>query len=55
MSMSSRSKLMSESWHFLREQKKLFLLPIVVFLVILGLLLVFAQASALSPFVYSLF
>jgi hypothetical protein len=40
---------------FLRERKKWWLAPIVVFLLLLGALLVFAKGSALAPFIYSLF
>jgi len=40
---------------FLKEQKKLWLLPIVVVLLLFGLLLVFAQTSVLAPFIYTLF
>jgi hypothetical protein len=40
---------------FLRENKKLWLLPIAVSLVLLGTLLVFAQSSALAPFIYTVF
>jgi hypothetical protein len=47
--------VMGELWAFLRERKKLWLLPIVVVLVLVGGLLVFAQGSALAPFIYSIF
>jgi drug/metabolite transporter superfamily protein YnfA len=46
---------MNEVWLFLQENKKLWLLPIIVVLVLMGALLVFAQSSALAPFIYSLF
>ncbi len=44
-----------EVWQFLRENKKLWLLPIVAALLLLGALLVFAQTSALAPFIYTIF
>ena len=44
-----------ELWAFMRERKKLWLLPIVVVLVVVGGLLVFAQGSVLAPFIYSIF
>ena len=47
--------LASEVWMFLRQNKKLWLLPIVVVLLLLGALLVFAQSSALAPFIYTIF
>ena len=47
--------LASEVWAFLRQNKKLWLLPIVVVLLLLGALLIFAQSSALAPFIYTIF
>ena len=44
-----------EFWEFLRERKKWWLLPIVLFLVILGALLVLTEGSAIAPFIYTLF
>jgi Family of unknown function (DUF5989) len=40
---------------FLRQNKKLWLLPIIALMLLLGGLLVFAQGSALAPFIYTLF
>ena len=40
---------------FLRQNKKLWLLPIVLVLLLLGALLIFAQSSALAPFIYTIF
>ena len=47
--------LAAEVWMFLRQNKKLWLLPIVLILLLLGALLVFAQSSALAPFIYTIF
>ncbi len=47
--------LAAEIWMFLRQNKKLWLLPIIVVLFLLGALLVFAQSSALAPFIYTIF
>ena len=47
--------LINEFTMFLRQNKKLWLLPIVITLVLLGALLVFAQSSALAPFIYTVF
>ena len=46
---------LSELWAFLRQRKKLWLLPMIVVMVILGSLLIFAQTSILAPFIYTLF
>ena len=47
--------IIKEFWQFLRERKRWWLAPIVIFLLALGVLLVFAKGSALAPFIYSLF
>jgi hypothetical protein len=47
--------IIKEFIQFLRERKKWWLMPIVLFLLLLGALLVFAKGSALAPFIYSLF
>ncbi|MBB3212467.1 hypothetical protein FHW67_001747 [Herbaspirillum sp. Sphag1AN] len=46
---------LSELWSFLRKRKKLWLLPMIVVMVLLGALLIFAQTSILAPFIYTLF
>lgn len=51
----SGARVLSEFVQFLREEKKYWLLPIVIVLVLFGLLIVFAQSSALAPFIYTLF
>jgi hypothetical protein len=47
--------LVVEFWQFLRVRKKWWLLPIVVVMAMVGALLVFAQGSALAPFIYTIF
>jgi len=47
--------MLSEVWLLLRTRKKLWLLPIVIVLLLFGVLLVFAQSSALAPFIYTIF
>ncbi|MGF1546680.1 MAG: DUF5989 family protein [Thiotrichales bacterium] len=47
--------LLKDLWDFMRERKKFWLLPIMLLLVVLGALLVFAQGSAVAPFIYTLF
>lgn len=42
-------------WDFLRVRKLWLLSPIIVVLLLLGLLLVLVQGSALAPFIYTLF
>ena len=40
---------------FLKERKKWWLIPIILSFIIIGLLLIFAEASTIAPFVYPLF
>jgi len=47
--------LISDLWAFMRERKKFWLAPIMLLMVLLGALLVFAQGSAIAPFIYTLF
>jgi hypothetical protein len=51
----ARFSLAREFWDFMRVRKKLWLLPLIVLMVLVGVLLVFAQGSALAPFIYSIF
>ena len=47
--------LLHEFWQFMKERKKWWLGPIVFMLLLLGLLMVLTQSSAVAPFVYALF
>lgn len=47
--------ILAELWAFMRVRKKWWLGPIIVMLVLLGLLVVFTQGSAVAPFIYTLF
>lgn len=47
--------VLAELWDFMKTRKKFWLVPIVVVMLLLGALLVFAQSSAIAPFIYTLF
>lgn len=51
----AKLSILREFFSFLRQEKKFWLAPIVVILVLFGLLILFAQSSALAPFIYTLF
>jgi hypothetical protein len=51
----SQSGIVGELWGLLRERGKWWLLPVILFMLIVGTLLVFAEGSALAPFVYTIF
>jgi hypothetical protein len=42
-------------WEFMKVRKKFWLAPIIIVLLLLGALLVFAQGSAVAPFIYTIF
>ena len=53
--MESNKSLLVELWDFLKVRKAWWLAPIIIMLVLVGILIVFGQSSAVSPFVYALF
>jgi hypothetical protein len=48
-------EFLRDLWAFMRERKKFWLAPIILVLLLLGVLIVFAQGSAVAPFIYTLF
>jgi hypothetical protein len=46
---------MQDLWDFMRERKKFWLAPIILVMLLLGVLIVVAQGSAVAPFIYTLF
>jgi hypothetical protein len=48
-------EFIKELWVFLRVRKKLWLAPIIFFIVLIGWLLIAAQGTVLAPFIYTLF
>jgi hypothetical protein len=49
-----RRGLLGELWGFLKENKKWWLLPILIVLLVFGLLIVLS-GTGLAPFIYTLF
>ncbi|MCG8469341.1 MAG: DUF5989 family protein [Gemmatimonadetes bacterium] len=47
--------LVRELWDFMKVRKKWWLAPVLIVLLMVGTLLVFAQGSALAPFIYTIF
>ncbi len=52
---ASRLGVVGEVFRFLWKRKLWWLMPMIVILVLFGLLLVFAQATGIAPFIYTLF
>lgn len=48
-------ELMQDMWAYMKVRKKFWLLPIIIALLLLGVLIVFVQGSAVAPFIYTLF
>ena len=49
------SSITSELWAYMRERNKWWLLPIIITMLLVGILLILAQTSALGPFIYTIF
>ena len=47
--------LLRDLWGFMKEEKKFWLAPAIVVLLIVGVLVIFAQFSTVAPFIYTLF
>lgn len=52
---SSKLKIIKELLVFAKENKRWWLLPMVIVILFFGILILFAQQSAVAPFVYTLF
>jgi hypothetical protein len=46
---------LAELWAFLRARRRFWLAPIILVSLLLGLLLILSQGSALAPFIYTIF
>lgn len=53
--MTGKFQILFEFYQFMKERKKWWLGPIVIMLLLLGLLIILAQGSAVAPFIYTLF
>jgi hypothetical protein len=51
----SKASILMEFWQFLKVRKKWWLTPIMIFLLLLGILIVLTEGSALATFIYALF
>ena len=47
--------ILKEFWEFLKVRKKWWLAPMLIVLVLLGLLIIVTEKSAVAPFIYTLF
>ena len=54
-SLTNRMGIMGELLHFFLSNKWWWITPMLFILLMFGLLIVFAQGSAVAPFIYTLF
>ncbi len=47
--------ILKELWDFMKVRKRWWLTPIVIMLLLLGLLIIFTESTAVAPFIYTLF
>ncbi|MDD4013642.1 MAG: DUF5989 family protein [Candidatus Omnitrophica bacterium] len=53
--MAKQRPFLLELWDFMVARKKWWLFPIVIMLALVGMLIIFGQSTAVSPFIYALF
>ncbi len=53
--LKGRLGIVESLFRFLREERLWWMIPMVTVLLLLGILLILAQQSAIAPFVYTLF
>jgi len=46
---------LKDLWGFLTTRKKFWLLPIILFMLLFGVLIVMTGGSAIAPFIYAVF
>jgi len=46
---------LKDLWGFLQVRKKFWLLPIILFMLLFGVLIVLTGGSAIAPFIYAIF
>ncbi len=51
----SKISIFMELWGYMKVRKKFWLVPIIIILLLLGLLIIFTESSAVAPFIYALF
>jgi hypothetical protein len=48
-------ELLRDLWDLMRERKKFWVAPLIIVMLTIGVLIVIGQASAIAPFIYTLF
>jgi hypothetical protein len=48
-------EFLKDLWRYMKERKKVWLIPLIVILLFFGILIVLSSGSAIAPFIYTLF
>lgn len=48
-------EFLTDLWLFLKERKKWWLVPLILIILLIGVLILFAESSAIGSFIYTLF
>lgn len=48
-------EFLRDLWSFIRERKLWWMIPIIFILLVLGMLIIFAESSAVGSFIYTIF
>jgi len=48
-------EFLRDFWHFIKERKKFWIIPLLFILLLLGVFIVIGGGSAAAPFIYTLF
>ena len=51
----SKISILFEFWEFLKERKKWWLAPIIIFFILFGTLIILTEGTAIAPFIYTIF
>jgi hypothetical protein len=50
-----KTSILAEYLRFLRQEKKYWMIPLVLLLVLIGMMVVLFEGTALAPFIYTIF
>ena len=53
--MKGNSEFLKEIWAFIKVRKRYWLVPLILFLMLFGLILILSETSVVAPFIYTLF
>jgi hypothetical protein len=51
----AKSRVLRELWQFTLDEKKYWLIPVLIMLLLIGAFIFISTSSAVAPFIYTLF